>query len=159
MMENKTRKIDPILLDTSFFITLMNETRPHHDTAVDYFDLWVKSGITLYVSTIVLAEFSVKESITDVVKRQLRILPFDYDHAFEAARLFRVWLNLDKSAKPNRSRDTIKDDIKLFAQANVSGAVFLATDDQGMERIVGMLQPKRKTLKFKILPLWNPFVL
>ena len=160
MVETNTKHADSVLLDTSFLITLLDRTRTHHPTAVEYFCHWVDSGTTLYLSTVVVAEYAVMGLLPEVVTRHLRVLPFGYDHALETGALARIWAatkETNTKSEPPGNRDAVKDDIKLFAQAQVAGTGLLATDDTRMGRVVDILFSKRRNLHFKILPLWEPF--
>ena len=153
-------RIRSVLLDTSFLITLLDETRPNHDTAVSYLDCWIASGITLFVSTIVVAEYHVREPIPEEVMRHLRVVPFNLDHAVLTASLVATWRSArNGSATPQTSgpRDAVKDDCKLFAQAHIAESGLLAADDMGMESLVSLLRSQGHSLGFNILPLWEPF--
>jgi len=48
-----------VLLDTSFFIRLLNDEDPLHKNAVGYFKYFLENDIVLKVSTISIAEYCV----------------------------------------------------------------------------------------------------
>jgi len=58
--------LNSALLDTSFLITLANPARPQHETAKRYLRECIQRQIPLYLSTIVVSEFQVRQSINDL---------------------------------------------------------------------------------------------
>jgi len=159
MSNVKKPYLKSVLLDTSFLITLLNNARSHHKTATDYFYHWTTNKVRLYASTIVIAEYSVKGKLADMVMQHLVVLPFNYDHALKAGELVAA----QTEAKKNKSwpqagneRDAVKDDIKLFAQAHLTNSLLLATADEGMPQLVDFFRWQGR-VKFEILPLWEPF--
>lgn len=114
------------LVDTSFLITLANPAqRQHHKTAVQYFRTCIDRGVVLHLSTIVITEFSQKQSIQDLGLRNYVVLPFNIDHAIEAGRLHEL-LARDKGD----DRAVVKDDIKLIAQCRCAGIDAVFTEDR-----------------------------
>ena len=113
------------LADTSFLITLVDDSRPHHIHAMRYLREAVARGATLYLSAVVIAEFHGKQPVTDLPLRHFRVLPFNIDHAMMAGELNLV-LRRD-SADP---RDAIKDDVKLLAQAVCMSIPYVLTEDE-----------------------------
>ena len=97
------------LADTSFLITLVDDSRPHHNHAMRYLREAVERGATLYLSAVVIAEFHGKQPVTDLPLRHFRVLPFNIDHAMMAGEL-----NLVLRRDPADPRDAIKDDVKLW---------------------------------------------
>ena len=75
------------LLDNSFLITLVDDSRPHHADAMRYLREAVQRGATLYLSAVVVSEFHAKQPITDLPLRNFRVLPFNIDHAMMACDL------------------------------------------------------------------------
>lgn len=107
------------LLDTSFLITLVDDSRPHHAHAMLYLREAVQRGATLYLSAVVVSEFHAKQPITDLPLRNFRVLPFNIDHAMMAGEL----------ASALR-RDAVKDDLKLLAQAVCTSIPYVLTEDE-----------------------------
>jgi predicted nucleic acid-binding protein len=62
---------ESVLLDTSFFIRLLNSEDPYHQSALDYYRYFMEKGITMKMSTIAIAEFCVKGSLADLPIRNL----------------------------------------------------------------------------------------
>lgn len=113
------------LVDTSFLITLADPARPHHLTARTYFQEALQRGVPLYLSAIVASEFQVKQAVTDLPLRNFEVLPFNIDHAMTAGLLFR---ELSRDATDDRG--SVKDDIKLIAQAVCESLTHILTEDE-----------------------------
>ncbi|MBL8397350.1 MAG: hypothetical protein JNL84_04275 [Candidatus Accumulibacter sp.] len=114
-----------VLFDTSFLITLVDQTRPNHDTGVKYYRLMLEQQVPMYFSAIVAAEFSIKQAITDLPLKNFRAIPFNIPHGKEAGRLW----NLLWSSDDNTSRSVARDDVKLIAQAIHESIPFILTED------------------------------
>lgn len=71
-----------VLLDTSFLIRLFKKDDDLHENAVDYFRYFLENDYILKISTIAIAEYCVKGEFMDLPFRNLQILPFNYDHAY-----------------------------------------------------------------------------
>lgn len=113
-----------VLLDTSFLITLADRNRSNHETAKRYWKFFLESQTPIYLSTIVISEFELKQPIDHSILRSCIILPFNHADAVKSAQL-----NFAKYKAEAANRDALKDDFKIVAQAEVQGAAFLVTDD------------------------------
>lgn len=113
-----------VVLDTSFLITLADKNRDRHQTARRYWQHFLENHIPIFLSTIVVSEFCIKQEIPPEILRCCVMLPFNWDHAMKAAKLDRQRLRPEGVA-----RDALKDDIKIIAQAAVADAEFAITDD------------------------------
>ncbi len=78
------------LIDTSFLITLSDPARKHHNIAQQYFRACIDKRTPMFLSTIVVSEFQVKQAITDLPLRNFIVLPFNVDHAMACGLLVRV---------------------------------------------------------------------
>ena len=106
-----------LLLDTSFFIRLLNPHDDLHKNAKEYFKHFLENEIELYCSTISIAEYCVRGQADELPLREIRILPFNYFHAVKAGEFASIAYEKKESMKlPNRA--IILNDIKLFAQAS-----------------------------------------
>jgi predicted nucleic acid-binding protein len=114
-----------VLIDTSFFITLADNKRKHNETARRYWKHFLENRIPIYLSTIVVSEFCVKQEIPPDILRCCIVLPFNWEDAQRAAKL--DWKRLRRAGV---ERDALKDDIKIIAQAAVRDAEFVITDDK-----------------------------
>lgn len=75
-MDNKS-----ILLDTSFFIRLLNENDSLHQNTLDYYKYFLEKQYTLKCSTISVSEYCVKGKLEELPLRDIQIVPFNIDHA------------------------------------------------------------------------------
>jgi len=112
------------LLDTSFLITLGSRDRANHQTARRYWKHFLDHQIPLFLSTIVVSEFSVKQTLGPEILRHCVVLPFNYQDGLKSAELHKL-----RYSASGASRDALKDDLKLIAQAELASAEFLITDD------------------------------
>jgi predicted nucleic acid-binding protein len=117
--------LSSILVDTSFLITLADPARRHHETAKTYLRESLKANVPLYLSAIVASEFQVKQAVNDLPLRNFIILPFNIDHAMTAGLLMRS-INRD----PGDERNSVKDDVKLIAQAVCESITHVLTEDE-----------------------------
>ena len=113
-----------VVLDTSYLITLADPRRAHHDAARLYWKHFTEEGIPIYLPTVVVSEFYIKQEIPSELLRCCVILPFNWDDAVQAARL-----DFSKVDRQGESRDALKDDVKIIAQTMVKDASWLITDD------------------------------
>ncbi len=113
-----------VVLDTSFLITLADSNRAHHDTARKYWRYFSEQGLPMFLPTIVVSEFSIKQMIPPDILRGCVVLPFNWDDAIKAASF-----DFSKVDRQGLSRDALKDDVKIIAQAVVKDAALVITDD------------------------------
>jgi len=113
-----------VLIDTSFLITLADKNRAHHQTARRYWRHFLDNQIPIFLSTIVVSEFCIKQEIPPDMLRCCVVLPFNWDDALRAAKL--DWKKLRPAGV---ERDALKDDVKILAQAARIDAEFVITDD------------------------------
>ena len=69
-----------VLLDTSFFIRLLNDDDKLHKNARGYFKYFLDKEILMKISTISIAEYCVLGSVEDLPLKNLQIIPFNLDH-------------------------------------------------------------------------------
>ena len=113
-----------VLLDTSFFIRLLNPEDPLHDNAKGYYRYFLENDIKIKISTISIAEYCVRGDITDLPLRNLIILPFNYDHGQRAGVFARTVFEVkNRESLDIRPRVLIPNDSKLFAQADVEESI------------------------------------
>jgi len=125
-----------VVLDTSFLITLADRNRANHETARKYWKFFLESNTPIYLSTIVISEFELKQPVDNVILKSCIVLPFNHADAIKSAQL-----NFAKYKSAAAGRDSLKDDFKIVAQAEVQGAAFLITDDtETLFKICGQLK-------------------
>lgn len=84
-------------------------------------------GVDLYISTIAIAEYCVRGVREDLPLQIIRILPYTMPHAQETARLAGQ-MQVHRSSLEG-SRDAVKGDCKMFAQANVEAFDYFLSSD------------------------------
>ncbi|MFZ3118082.1 MAG: hypothetical protein WA159_07160 [Variovorax sp.] len=135
-----------VLLDTSYLITLSDPTRANHATAKRYFFELIHRGVMMYLSTIVVSEFEVKQQVDDLGLHNFIVLPFNIDDAKAAASLTLAAVAARPDGYP---RNTVKDDVKLLAQCEISGICHFLTDD---EKCATHIETLRKAYGTRALP-------
>jgi len=139
--------LNSVLLDTSFLITLADPARPQHATAQQYFRECVHRQIPMYLSTIVISEFQVKQAINDLPLRNLVVLPFNVDHAMRCGLLIR-----QLSRDPTDDRVRVKDDFKIIAQCECEGISHLLSEDEStLVKYLGRAQPHGQLVTRSVL--------
>jgi PIN domain nuclease of toxin-antitoxin system len=116
--------LNSVLLDTSFLISLVDPARRHYEAAQAYYRECVQRQITMYLSTIVISEFQVKQAINDLPLRNFVVLPFNVDHAMHCGLMIR---SMARDAEDDRVR--VKDDFKLLAQCDCEAISHLISED------------------------------
>ena len=78
----------------------------------------------MYLSTIVISEFQVKQAINDLPLRNFVVLPFNVDHAMKCGLIIR-----SMARDPEDDRVRVKDDFKLLAQCDCEAISHLISED------------------------------
>ena len=112
---------DGVLLDTSFLISWVNPQRPNHSTARRYFEYFVADSVLMHLSTIVAAEFHLKQPVHDLPLDAFQIQPFGLRAALAAAELEKKRV---PEPDPETSRAALKDDMKLLGQAKAASIAY-----------------------------------
>ena len=112
------------LVDTSFLISLSDPTRRHHAVAQQYYRECIARRVPMYLSTVVISEYQVKQAINDLPLRNFMVLPFNVDHAMACGLLVRA---VPRDAGDDRVR--VKDDFKLIAQCQCDGLSHVLSED------------------------------
>ena len=115
-----------VLLDTSFLISFADSSRTNHATALGYYRECVRRQVPMYLSTVVISEFQVKQAVNDLPLRNFAVLPFNIDHAMKCGLLIR---NMARDQEDDRVR--VKDDFKLVAQCDCEAISHLISEDAG----------------------------
>lgn len=141
-----------VLIDTSFLITLAGPNRLHHHAARKYWQYFLENQIPVFLSTIVVSEFCIKQEIPPDLLRCCVLLPFNWDDAQRAAKL--DWKRLRPEGV---ERSALKDDIKIIAQAAGADVEYVITDDtESFFRYCKILK-EGGDVKFKAIKLEDGF--
>lgn len=145
-----------VLLDTSFFIRLLNGNDPLHENALGFYRYFLEKGFRLKCSTISVAEYCVKGKIDELPLKNLEILPFNLDHS-QAAAEFAKLVFAEKNTLDLGNRLIIPNDTKLFAQAHVQTEITsFATSDKESIKIYDFLK-RSISLEFEIMNIREPY--
>ena len=113
-----------VVLDTSYLIALADPGRASHDAARRYWQYFMERGVPVYLPTIVVSEFCLRQPIPVGILRSCVVLPFNWADAMKSAEL-----DFTRFKDRKIPRDALKDDIKILAQAEICAAAYLITDD------------------------------
>lgn len=116
----------PVMLDTSFLVSLLDRNRPHHNVAKQYYKTLLERESPLYFSAIVAAEIAARQPITDLPLKNFRSLPFNTTHSTEAGRIWNLLWEIGNGG----NRTAIKDDLKIIAQALHEKIPFILTEEE-----------------------------
>jgi len=145
-----------VLLDTSFFIRFLNESDPLFKNADGYFRYFIEKEIEMYISTISIAEYCVIGDISELPLRNLKIVPFNFQHATRSGEFAGVVFK-NKSEIVIRDRKLIPNDTKLFGQADVEKSIELyLTSDLESLKVFNLLKNKCSP-KFQFVDLNTPY--
>lgn len=117
-----------VFLDTSFLISLSVPARPHHEASKKYYQYFIENKYVMFVSTIVLSEFCRKQPLLDLPLNNFITVPFNITDALRAAEFAELLQGAQDDSVG--SRDSLKDDVKIIAQADMKQAGYLITEDK-----------------------------
>jgi len=147
--------MDSILLDTSFCIRLLKNNDELHQNAKDYFKYFLEQKIEIYLSSIVIAEYSVKDDVNNLPLEFVKIVPFDFFDGKTAGEFHSILIN-NKEQVANIERNVIKDDCKLLAQIfNRKIGAYITKDKKSFGQIFMPIQ-KAKSFNIKLFDLEIP---
>ena len=147
-----------VLLDTSFFIRLLDDSDELHKNALGYFKYYLENDVQMSVSTISIAEYCVRGELEELPLKDIRIIPFNIDHAQRcgtfAAFLFKF---RSKSELNLENRNVIPNDSKLFAQADLDQEIIsFVSADSNSGKIIELLR-KNCQARFDLIDIKRPF--
>lgn len=157
-MPKSSAVVHGVLCDTSYFIRWAKPSETLHPAAQTYLKFLVEGGHTLYVSTIALAEYAVRDAIANLPLRYFRVVPFNVDHAQRAGEFARAVFEA-RGALPQQitQRTIIPNDTKMFAQADVTPEItHYLTADSECEKVFQLLKTKAQP-RFQFVHLSTPW--
>jgi hypothetical protein len=116
-----------VLLDTTFLISLVDDTRPNHTNAKGFYKYFIDNKIAMILSSIVTSEFCVKQQLTDLPLKNFKTLPFNIPDSYHLSHLF---LDEFKGQLEGSCRAAIKDDFKIVSQCSFNKITHFITEDQ-----------------------------
>jgi predicted nucleic acid-binding protein len=147
--------MDSILLDTSFCIRLLKSNDALHQNAKEYFKYFLEQKIEIYISSIVIAEYSVKDDANNLPLEFVKIIPFDFFDGKTAGEFHSILIN-HKEQVANIERNVIKDDCKLISQIfnrRING--YITKDRKSFSQIIHPIQAA-KGFEIELLDLEIP---
>lgn len=147
-----------VLLDTSFFVRLLNDEDLLHNNAKNYYQYFLENDIVLKISTISIAEYCVRGKIDELSLRNIQIIPFNLEEAKRtgefAEAIFAENRILNEKLYP---RAIIPNDSKLFAQADLDQAITLFITSDSRSKSTFSALKKRIKPKFEIIDIERPY--
>jgi hypothetical protein len=145
---------EAVLLDTGFFIRLLNPNYTYHENARGYYKYFLDNEIALICSTISIGEFCVVGGLEDLPLKNLQILPFNLNHARRTVDIARIAFEaLLHKILETKERLIIPNDTKLFSQADTEQSIqyYLSADTES-NKVYNVLSQTQK-LNFRFLDL------
>lgn len=148
--------MDSILIDTSFCIRLLKSNDPLHQNAKDYFKYFLEQKVDVYLSSIVIAEYSVKDDANNLPLEFVKIIPFDFYDGKTAGEFHSILIE-NKQNVSGIERNVIKDDCKLIAQIfNRKIDAYITKDRNSFSKIIKPIQ-NAKGFNLELIDLEIPF--
>ncbi|MCH2450216.1 MAG: PIN domain-containing protein [Gracilimonas sp.] len=149
---------EAVLLDTSFFIRLLNKNEKLHENAKGYYRYFLDHDFTLKTSTISIAEYCVRGERSDLPLKQIMVSPFNIDDAEQTGLFARILFEEKKVLKKKKlPRVLIPNDSKLFAQAHCDPDVaFYVTADARSEIPIKILT-ENTSVDFRFINIHTPW--
>ena len=145
-----------VLLDTSFCIRLLKKDDNLHQNVFEYFQYFLEQKIEVYISTIAIAEYSVKDDPANLPLKMMKIIPFDYFDAKIAGEFHSIIIE-QKEIKSDLERNVIKDDCKLIAQLfNRKINSYITKDRKSFIQIIKPITENRG-FNVEVIDLSTPF--
>jgi len=147
-------KPEAVLLDTGFFIRLLNPAFSYHENAIGYYKYFLENEIALVCSTISIGEYCVVGVLEDLPLKNLQILPFNLNHATRTGELARIAFDARRNKiLETKERLIIPNDTKLFSQADIEPNIkYYLSSDTESNKIYNVLIEADK-LNFRFLDL------
>lgn len=148
--------IKSVLLDCSFCIRLLKRDDEFHQNCVDYFKYFIENNVEMYLSTIVVSEYSVGDNPENLLSlNSFRLLEFDFSDAKFSGEFLALLKSLGKFGDFGE-RKVVINDIKLFAQIhNRKIDTYITKDRKSFKKMIEPLK-EEFNLKFEVIDLTIP---
>jgi len=148
--------INSVLLDCSFCIRLLKRDDEFHQNCVDYFQYFIENNIEIYLSTIVVSEYTVGDNPENLLAlNSFRLLEFDFTDAKFSGEFLALLKDIGKFGDFGE-RKVVINDIKLFAQIhNRKIDVYITKDRKSFKKMIEPLK-NEFDLKFEVIDLTIP---
>lgn len=148
--------IKSVLLDNSFCIRLLKADDEFHENCLKYFEYFLDRNIDIYLSTIVISEYSVLDNPDNLLAlKAFRILEFDYKDAKLSGKYY-YNLMQDKEALKSLGRKLVINDLKILAQIqNREIDAYISKDFTSFKKMINPLN-KLGLLNVEFIDLTTP---
>ena len=148
-----------VLLDTSFFIRLLNEEDSLHENALGYFRYFLEHDFVIKISTIAIAEYCVRGEVSELPLKNMLIVPFNFDPAQRAGKMIaEVYVEKKKRGAAITPRTVVPNDTKMFAQADVEPDInYYGTSDVESKKVYDMIKTSEGKLSFDFIDITIPY--
>ena len=148
---------ESVLLDTSFFLRFLNDVDPLFSNADNYFRYFLENDLEMVISTISIGEYCVGGSADELPLKNLKILPYNYNHSLRAGTFGKILFNKRKIGQLEVSqRVIIPNDVKMFAQSDVEKSInYYVTSDTESIKLFEALKNETQP-KFEIIDISVP---
>jgi len=141
------------LLDTSFFIRLLNKEDGLHDVALSFYKYLLNNNIRLAISTIAIAEYCVMGKLANLPMKNLLVIPFNIIHAQRAGSLANIAFHAKHEQRLQlASRLVIPNDTKMFAQADTDSMAYFISADSEAKKVYDVIN-EQKHLAFQFIDI------
>lgn len=147
-----------VLLDTSFFIRLLNDEDELHYNALSYYKYFLENDVILKVSTISIAEYCVLGKLEDLPLKDIQIIPFNLKHAEKTGHFAQIIFSQNKVLiEKLLPRAIIPNDSKLFSQADLDNSIthFVTSDERSLKTF--KVLKTGVSPKFEIINIRTPY--
>ena len=147
-----------VILDTSFLIHLLSENDRLHKNALCYFKYFLENNIPMYISTVSIAEYCVDGEIVELPLRNLRVVPFNFQHAIIAGKFAKVLFEAKNTGELEiGQRKVIPNDVKIFAQADYTTDIkYFVTSDVKSAKMIKKLSDSQN-ISFSHMDISIPY--
>ncbi len=137
------------MLDTSFLISLVDNSRSSHEAAKKFYQYFIENKIAMILSSIVTSEFCIKQPITDLPLEVFRTLPFNIPDSHHLSNLF---MEDFKGQFEGTPKSCVKDDFKIVSQCSFNKIKYFITEDG---KLIAQLRKMShdKKIDFQVLSL------
>ena len=145
-----------LCVDTGFLIRFVKSDEKLNQNAEEYYRYCLERQIPIYCSTIAIAEYCVKGQLNQLPLKDLRVIPFNINHAARAGDLMRITFAKRNKSVEEYSRVSATNDVKMFAQVDIETTIdtFLTVDQEAI-KLYNSIKTEA-SLQFQIIDLNIP---